>query len=112
MNLMKYVMEKNNQYTNMVRAIEELSGKGYTANFSVTEDGLLNDGSGNTFLPTEVELEEFHRFEGESNPSDSSILYVLKTNTGLKGTVVDSYSVYSSKDTSDFMNKVKQKQFD
>lgn len=105
-------MEKNNQYTSMVRAIEDLSGKGFTGNFSVTEDGLLNDGNGNTFLPTEVELNEFHRFEGETNPSDSSILYVVNTKSGLKGTVVDSYGVDGSMVVSDFMNNVKQKQFD
>lgn len=109
---MKFSMDKNNQYTSMVRAIEALSEKGYTGNFSVTENGLLDDGKGNTFLPTEVELDEFHRFEGETNPSDSSILYVLKTKTGLNGTVVDSYGVDGSFVISEFMNKVKQKQFD
>ena len=109
---MDIVMEKNNQYTSMVKAIEDLSRKGYTGNFSVTEDGFLDDGNGNTFLPTEVELNEFHRFEGETNPSDSSILYVLQTKSGIMGTVVDSYGVDGSIVISDFMNKVKQKQFD
>lgn len=91
-------MVKNDQYTNMASVNEELCRKGYTANFSVTEDGLLNDGNGNTFLPAEVELDEFHRFEGTTNPSDTSILYALKTKSGLKGTVVDSYSVDVSMD--------------
>jgi hypothetical protein len=52
-------MEKNNQYTNMVTAIEDLSRKGYTGNFSVTEDGLLDDGNGNTFCPLRWNLMNF-----------------------------------------------------
>ena len=71
------VMEKNNQYTSMVRAIDELSEKGYTGSFSVSEDGLLNDGNYNTKIPADVDLVEFHHFEGVTNPSDSSILYVV-----------------------------------
>lgn len=96
----------------MVKAIEELSVEGYTGNFSITEEGLLNDGNGNLFLPAEVELNEFHRFEGATDPSDSSILYVLKTKTGLKGTVVDSYGADGSIVVSEFIKSVKQKQFD
>lgn len=105
-------MEKNNQYTTLIVALEDLSKKGYTGNFSVTDECLLNDGEGNLHSPHEVKLKEFHRFEGDTNPSDSSILYVLKIKKGLKGTVVDSYGAQGSGTTSEFMNNVKQKQFD
>jgi hypothetical protein len=104
-------MEKNNQYTTLVLALEDLSKKGYKGNFSVTEDCLLDDGKGNLHSSQDAKLMEFHRFEGETNPADSSILYVLKLKNGLKGTVVDSYGAQGSEITSEFMNSVKQKQF-
>ncbi len=105
-------MEKNNQYTTLIQALEDLSKQDYKGNFSVTDEGLLDDGKGNLHSPQEVKLMEFHRFEGETNPSDSSILYVLKLRNGKKGTVVDSYGAQGSEITSDFMNNAKQKQFD
>jgi hypothetical protein len=105
-------MEKNNQYTTLILALEDLSKKGYTGNFSVTEEGLLNDGKGNFYQPKNVALMEFHRFEGQTNPADSSILYAIKISGGLKGTVVDAYGAQASEITSEFMNQVKQKQFD
>ncbi|WP_315824238.1 hypothetical protein [Paraflavitalea speifideaquila] len=38
------------------------------------------------------------RFEGESNPDDSSILYVIEANDGLIGYSLDSYGAISSHD--------------
>ncbi len=105
-------MEKNNQYTTLVMALNDLSKQGYSGNFSITKEGLLNDGNGNLYSHNDAVLEEFHRFEGESNPADSSILYAVRTKEGLLGTVVDSYGAQGSETTSEFMNKVKQNQFD
>lgn len=105
-------MEKNNQHTTLVVALNDLGKRGYTGNFSINEECLLNDGDGNLYTHDDVELEEFHRFEGETNPADSSILYAVKTKNGLLGTVVDSYGAQGSETTSDFMNKVKQRQFE
>ena len=39
-----------------------------------------------------------YRFEGESDPSDSSILYIIEANDGLKGYSIDAYGVYSNHD--------------
>jgi len=96
----------------MVEAINNLVKKGYTHNFSVSDDGRLEEGNSLLFCPYEVELHEFHRFEGNTNPSDMSIIYAVQTKTGLRGIVVDSFGVQGSETVSDFMNKVAQKQFD
>jgi len=105
-------MGKNNQYETMVEALEQLKNKGYTHNFQVNEHGHLVEGEEVSFLPSQVELKEFHRFEGLTNPSDMSILYALETSSGLRGTVVDAYGVSGSETVSNFMNQVNQKQFD
>ncbi|MEZ5103745.1 MAG: hypothetical protein R2757_04575 [Draconibacterium sp.] len=105
-------MRKNNQYTTMVEAINNLVKKGYTHNFSVSDKGRLEEGNSLLFYSYEVELHEFHRFEGNTNPSDMSIIYAVQTKTGLRGIVIDSFGVQGSETISDFMNKVVQKQFD
>ncbi len=101
----------NNQYGSLSEATEDLRKRGYTVNFWVTDNGKLTD-SKTEFEPSQVRLEEFHRFEGVSNPADSSILYVVKTKSGLKGVVVDSYGADGSETTSTFMNNTNQKEYD
>lgn len=98
----------NNQYNTMVEAVEALKKRGFSQNMSVNEDGKLALTDGKTFPPDEVTLVEYHRFEGETNPSDSSIVYAVESTSGAKGTVVDSYGAEGSEITSKFMNKVKQ----
>ena len=39
-----------------------------------------------------------YRFEGDSDPSDSSILYLIEANDGLVGYSIDAYGVYSNHD--------------
>jgi hypothetical protein len=106
-------MGKVHNYETMVEAIEGLKSRGYSRNFSINDEGLLVDSdSSATFLPWAVELHELHRFEGQTNPSDMSILYAVKTNDGKMGTVVDAFGVDGSETVSKFMNKVAQKQYE
>ncbi|WP_430973585.1 hypothetical protein [Sunxiuqinia rutila] len=105
-------MNKNNQYATMVEALKELDKRGYTHNFRVNEYGQLEENRTRHYPPSEVELHEFHRFEGATNPSDMSIVYAVQTKSGTKGTVVDSYGAGGSAVTSKFMNSIDQKQFE
>lgn len=102
----------NNQYSTLVEAIEDLKKRGFTQNFSVNRFGQLEKNKDTHFLSSEVTLCEFHRFEGITNPSDMSIVYAVETNSGEKGTVVDSYGADGSEIISNFMNKVAQKQYE
>ncbi len=102
----------NNQYNTLSGAIEDLKVRGFSHNFRVNDQGELIETGEEHFEPSQVKLVEFHRFEGTSDPADMSILYVLETDSGVKGTVVDSFGVDGSELISTFMNKVKQGQYD
>ncbi|MFW6275410.1 MAG: phosphoribosylpyrophosphate synthetase [bacterium] len=102
----------NNRYENLAQATEDLIKEGYTINFRVNDEGKLVDNKQVEFYPSQVKLNEFHRFEGISNPADMSILYAVETDSGLKGLVVDAFGADGSEITSDFMNKAKQNQYD
>lgn len=103
---------RNNQYDTLSEATVDLKKRGYTFNFQINENGKLTDNKNLEFDPSEVILEEFHRFEGMTNPADSTILYAVRTKSGMKGTVVDSYGADGSEITSDFMNKAQPGKFD
>ena len=98
----------NNQYTTLSEGINQLKERGYTCNFEINNEGQLCEVDGKKYSPSEIELHEYHRFEGMSNPADSSILYALQTASGLKGLLVDAYGVDVSRLVSNFMNQVEE----
>ncbi|WP_240676087.1 hypothetical protein [Botryobacter ruber] len=80
---------------------------GCTLDFKVTEDGRLTTMDGKEdFRPDQVRIVDFYRFEGESDPDDMSILYVLETTNGLKGTISNSYGPYADENIDTFMKQV------
>ena len=98
----------NNRYDTLAEASIELKQRGFNANLKVNENKKMVDSDGKQFDASQVTLVEFHRFEGMSNPADSTIIYAVETETGEKGTVIDSFGADASETTSDFMNEVKQ----
>ncbi len=79
-------------YDTLSEAIEASKAKGYNLDFDVKEAGTMEALNHSiTFASDEVRIDEIHRFEGMSDPSDTSILYVLTTHSGAKGTMVDAY---------------------
>ena len=92
----------------MVSILDVLTGTGYTTQFKATEKGLLSLTTKKLYHPKEVRINHFYRFEGESNPDDSSIVYAIETNSGEKGTLIDAYGAYTDSSISDFIEQVKQ----
>ncbi len=82
--------------------------EGYKEDFQVTENGLTTFGPGKTWQPEEVSIVSFYRFEGVSDPGDNTILYVIETQDGTKGTLVDGYGAYADENVSKFIVKVEQ----
>jgi hypothetical protein len=50
---------------------------------------------GITYKQEDVEILRTYRFEGESDPGDQAIIYVIKTNDGSMGYCIDGYGMYS-----------------
>jgi hypothetical protein len=86
----------------------QMKAEGYKEDFQVTKKGLTTFSETKYYLPEDVSIVNFYRFEGTSDPGDSSILYVIETNDGTKGTLVDSYGAYSDSDVSKFIVAVEE----
>jgi hypothetical protein len=100
-------MQDKVELTTMVNVLTDLRKQGYKLDFRVTPEGMLSSNDDKTLLtPEQVRIVNFYRFEGESNPDDMAILYVLETNTGLKGTISDAYGLYSDDTIESFMKQV------
>ena len=79
---------------------------GYTEDFKAGERGLLSLQSERIYEPGQVNVVDFMRFEGASDPADNTILYVIETNDGVKGTLVDAYGSYADPKVTTFMEEV------
>ena len=93
-------MDVNNNTDTMTTSseiMEKLRLKKMDNEFRWTEEGFTA-GKGKTYRPEELEILKTFRFEGASDPSDSSILYIIKANDGLTGYSLDSYGAYSDHD--------------
>ncbi len=101
-------MLESKDLTPLVKVLDQVHKEGYVLDFKVNEQGLLSTMDGKQqFTPEQVIIVNFYRFEGESNPDDMSILYVLETDTGAKGTISDAYGTYADENVENFMKQVR-----
>lgn len=89
----KHFMEnfEKTEMSTLTSCTNHLLKEGYAENFVPKNEGIEAPSSGKVYIPSEVRIENFYRFEGESDPADNAILYALITNDGTKGLLVDAY---------------------
>src|SRR4051812_21744208 len=78
---------------------------GYTEDFKVTDEGLEAQNKHNNYKAEQVNIVNFFRFEGQSNPDDNAILYVIETNDGTKGTLIQNHA-FADPSATQFMKHV------
>lgn len=84
------------QHVTLSGTMNELRKEGYTEDFNLKQNCLeCHNGEFKVFT-NDFKVDKFYRFEGESNPSDSAILYAISSERhGLKGLLVNAYGIYS-----------------
>lgn len=88
-------------------ALKDAVARGFTANYKVISQGLTLEDEKIIYAPTDVKITNFYRFEGYNDPDDSSIIFLLETSTGNKGTLLDAYGVYADSVIADFISRVR-----
>lgn len=88
--------------------LNKLTLAGYTEDFKAGERGLLSLQHEKIYEPSQIQITDFYRFEGASDPADNSILYAIETDDGIKGTLVDAYGPYADSKVVAFMEEVQQ----
>jgi hypothetical protein len=100
-------MDKEHMKT-LSSCINSLLASGYATQFKAIKHGLKSLTTEKIYAPGEIKITNFYRFEGESDPSDSSILYAIETNSGEKGTLTDAYGAYSDPHVAKFIKDVEE----
>ena len=89
-------MPVKDEMNTLSQILNKFTVKGYDNEFRWAKDGFIfND---KAYQPEDLTIVKTYRFEGESDPSDTSILYLIKANDGLIGYSLDAYGVYSNHD--------------
>ena len=103
------IINENNSMPYMkslATCLNRMVGEGYTEDFRVTEQGLQSVQHHHNYAPEQIQVVNFYRFEGESDPDDNAILYIIETADGTKGTLVDAYGIYTDAHIAQFMRDV------
>jgi len=88
-------MNKPTEMTSLSQVLEKLRLKKMDNEFRWTPEGFTA-GKGKIYSPEELKIIKVFRFEGESDPGDSSILYIIEANDGLIGYSIDAYGIYTN----------------
>ncbi len=99
-------LDKHKDMKTLVSCLNNLVRDGFEEHFKVTDKGLKALRTEKYYEPTDVKIQNFYRFEGDSDPADNSILYAIETADGLKGTLVDAFGPYSDSKVTKFMADV------
>ena len=97
-------------YNTLSEAITDLQQQGYTEDLNLRSDCIECQALDQKLYADQFEIDKVFRFEGDSNPDDSSILFAISApQIPLKGLLVDAYGVYADPLTTEMIQKLKFK---
>lgn len=82
-------------YESLSEALTDLRKRGYDNDFETQSICLYCSDLDMRLDPEDFHVDEVYRFQGDSNPEGSSVIYAISSSTGVKGTLVDAYGAYS-----------------
>src|ERR1700712_4023193 len=98
-------------YNNLVEATNDLMKRGYTENLSLEGDTIDDEDRDIKMTADDIEIDEFYRFEGPSNPDDMSIVYAVTSKKyNLKGVLINAYGTYANNSSSAIQAKLNHDQ--
>ena len=94
-------------YSTLSEAVNDLQKRGYTDDLQLAGDRVVCDVRGVHLDPDDFHIDEFHRFEGNSDPEDQSIVYAISSaKHGLKGILVNAYGMDAQSMTQEMVAKL------
>lgn len=91
-------------YDTVSEAVNGLKKRGYELDFNLQENCLVCHGD--KININDFEIVEFHRFEGNTDPSDEAVVYAIESITGKKGVLVCGYGVSAEGMSAEMVKKL------
>lgn len=100
----------NHNLKTLSQVLNILIQRGITKEICMNDQHQMILGKGEkTYQPEDLCIVKSYRFEGDSNPDDNAVLYLLEDKDGELSTILDSYgaeSNYSGEEFDNFLRKV------
>ena len=94
-------------YDTVTGALSDLKARGYTLDFNLAFDKLNCSQKGICLDLNEFEIIEVYRFEGQTNPSDEDVVYVVESLDGkIKGTLTSAFGLYADSVSNEMIQKL------
>lgn len=88
-------------------AMQQLRDAGYVYDADVRDGSVQLRVDGEWVRVDDVDVEEIHRFEGDSNPADSMIVLGIHSNeSGQRGVIVAAYGADMEPETADCLHRL------
>ncbi len=94
-------------YDTVVAALNGLKERGYSIDFNLAFDKLICRDNKICLNPSNFEITEVHRFEGDTNPSDEDVVYAVTSIDGsIKGVLSGAFGTYADAVSNDMLRKL------
>jgi hypothetical protein len=104
------IMEHPIEMNTLSQVLEKLRLKGLDNEIKMTDHGKMQGiGINKIYNPEDLTIIKTYRFEGDSDPADNSVLYLLEDKDKQIGYILDAYGMYSSQENTgfdDFLKKI------
>jgi hypothetical protein len=87
--------ESSQVMNTLSQILEKLRVKKHDNEFRMTPEGFTA-GNNKYYQAEDLKIIKTYRFEGDSNPDDSSVVYIIEAKDGLRGYSIDAYGAYSN----------------
>jgi hypothetical protein len=104
-------MAPQKYFDTVTETLNYLIDKGYTIDFSLISDKecLMCNATKRELSAKEFEIDEVHRFEGNSDPSDEMIIFAISSSVhNIKGYLVNAFGMYANTKNSILIKKLRR----
>jgi hypothetical protein len=98
--------ESSQSMNTLSECINDAVKKGYKENFKISGNKMQTEDKKSSYRAENTVISNFYRFEGNSDPQDNAVLYLIKTEDGKKGILIDAYGAYADENISNFIGEV------
>lgn len=94
-------------FETVTEALAALKQQGYTTDFNLAFDKIKCADTGVCLMPQQFDITDHYRFEGNTNPADEEVIYVIQSKDGsMKGTLFSAYGTYSEAASDEMIGKL------
>ncbi len=97
-------------YDTLTEALEAVRKQGFTLDYNLKADCLKCQQNAIELHPADFDIVDVYRFEGMTDPGDSTVLYTIQAKNGQRGTLVDAYGPYAESISAEMAEKLTYRQ--